>query len=122
MPENACVFQQSRRPVVPSSRRLIVSSSRGPMFSQSRVLLGALPSLSQSFSGVPSLSQPIARHLRHPQPSPVIPRIDLRSPQISLGYTSYLGYFVLLVEKNWQKVESISIKFRTFEFETTLRT
>ena len=42
MPENAWVFKQSRRPVVPSSRCPAVSSSRSPVVSQSRSL--AVPS------------------------------------------------------------------------------
>ncbi len=75
--ENACVFQQSRRLVVPSSRcpavslsrRPVVPQSRSPVVSQSRCLavslsrslVGALPSHSQSFPVVLRHSQPTAR-------------------------------------------------------------
>ena len=113
MPENACVFQQSRCPVVPSSRCLAVPSSRSPVVSlsrcpavpwsrrpavsqsrglavsSSRCLVGALPSRSQSFSVVLSLSQSIARpsQSRAPLSTPnsylIAPIYDLFSPFIS---------------------------------------
>ena len=83
MPENTCVFQGSRRLVVPLSRSPVVPQSRGPAVSLSRrpavswsrrpavllsrCLVGAPPSLSQSFPVI--LSKSRAPHQsRAPQP------------------------------------------------------
>ena len=90
------VVSQSRCLVVSSSRRPVVSSSRCPAVSLSRCLV--VPSscwrASQSFSGVLSLSQPIARHSvvlsqsRASQLSrcPVVP--SSRRPAITQSFTA----------------------------------
>ncbi len=73
MPENACVFAvpQSRSLAVSPSRRLAVSSYRSPVVLLAR--LPVIPSHSQSFPGVLSHSQPIARHSVFPSYSQPFP-------------------------------------------------
>ena len=109
MPEKDCVFQGSRCLAVSLSRSLVVSSScdvpssRSPVVSQSRVLVGAPPSLSQSFSAILSQSratQPFSVNRAPTQPfsvnraptQPFPPSKKLKKLENFFCFSSFLSY------------------------------